>query len=475
MVFPGFVRRVLKLMPTILQAVALVVFLHIVGQGVLTRFGSAKYRFSKSYQSSPGFGSSKYQKVIKYIDNKIPRYSPRPGAKKSSTASTTSTTPTTPLPPPSLSVLEEEQRKRVAGLQATCDKYGLSERKDVKDSNSPEVQEMEQFMISQNLPSRPMWQNLICSKEHGLSFCPVFKSASTFILKKFLLISPGGKYNKETVKVLNGQANSIARKEFGYLSGWDQYPDFTLNGKTIIFVRHPFERILSAFRDKLEDPSLKGAKFNEYYYNKYGRRIVMHYRREKITGPTYKYPRFSEFIHYILDRDLRYDDEHWGPYYKECTPCHIKYNFIGHFETLYWDIHLLANKTNLTSQWDDQNDYFQSSTYKKISQEYFATIERDVIRRLYKRYKIDFEMFGYDAEEYIKMGKPGPEDLPDETVQENKNEEKNIDNEVVKPEDIQLNTVDKESEVENDLTKQNVGEVKEILSDEKLMTADEKI
>ena len=32
MVFPGFVRRVLKLMPTVLQAVALVVFLHIVGQ-----------------------------------------------------------------------------------------------------------------------------------------------------------------------------------------------------------------------------------------------------------------------------------------------------------------------------------------------------------------------------------------------------------------------------------------------------------
>ena len=32
MVFPGLVRRLLKLMPTILQAVALVVFLHIVGQ-----------------------------------------------------------------------------------------------------------------------------------------------------------------------------------------------------------------------------------------------------------------------------------------------------------------------------------------------------------------------------------------------------------------------------------------------------------
>lgn len=477
MVFPGFVRRVLKLMPTILQAVALVVCLHIVGQGVLTRFGSAKYRFSKTYQSS-GFGTNKYQKVIKYIDNKIPRYSPRPGAKKSSVASTTSTTPTTPRPPPSIAVLEKEQNRRLETLQSTCSKYGLGEGKDAKssvDQTNPEVKEMETFMRSQILPDRPMWQNLICSKEHNLSFCPVFKSASTFLLKKLLLLAPSGKYSKESVKQLDGQANTLARKEFGYLPGWDQYPDFTLKGKTIIFVRHPFERILSAFRDKLEDPSLKGAKFNEYYYNKYGRRIVMHYRKEKITGPTFKYPRFSEFLNYILDRDLRYDDEHWAPFYKECTPCHIKYNFIGHFETLYWDIHLLANKTNLISQWDDKNDYFQSSTYKKISQEYYSTIERDTIRKLYKRYKIDFEMFGFEAEEYIKMGKPGPDDVPEKTAEQNKKEENIEDTEVVKPEDIQLNIGEKDTDIENNLEKENVGEVKEILTDEKLMTAEENI
>ena len=30
------------------------------------------------------------------------------------------------------------------------------------------------------------------------------------------------------------------------------------------------------------------------------------------------------------------------------------------------------------------------------------------------RYKLDFELFGYNPDEYIKMGKPGPEDIVDD-------------------------------------------------------------
>jgi len=481
MVFPGVVRRAMKMMPTVIQALALVVFIHVIGQGVLTRFGGAKYRFSKSYQSSAG--ANKVQKVIKYIDNNVPRYSPRPGGKKASSLITKSTTSTTPRPPPSISVLEQEQAKRVETLRSTCRKYNLgTEIKNKMDVSlvDPEVKDMEAFILSQNLPNRPSWQQLICSKEHKLSFCPVYKSASTFILKKFLTIAPSGKYDKESVKHLENQANVLARKEFGYLENWEKYPEFTKNGQTIIFVRHPFERLLSAFRDKLEDPSVKGGRFNEYYYNKYGRRMVMYYRKEKITGPTYKYPRFSEFIDFIVDKDIRYADEHWAPFFKECTPCHIPYNFIGHFETLYWDVHLLANKTNLVDKWDDKNDYFQSSTYTDISKEYFATIERDTIRKLYKRYKIDFELFGYSPDEYIKMGKPGLNDVADEIENKKqeesnlKNEEKIEDDEIVNPEKINVNqNYEKENEINDDISENEIKEFKTILSDdEKLLTAE---
>ena len=84
-------------------------------------------------------------------------------------------------------------------------------------------------------------------------------------------------------------------------------------------------------------------------------------------------------------------------------------------------------------------------------------------------------MFGFEAEEYIKMGKPGPDDVPEKTAEQNKKEENIEDTEVVKPEDIQLNIGEKDTDIENNLEKENVGEVKEILTDEKLMTAEENI
>ena len=32
------------------------------------------------------------------------------------------------------------------------------------------------------------------------------------------------------------------------------------------------------------------------------------------------------------------------------------------------------------------------------------------------RYKLDFELFGYSPEDYIKMGKPGPEDIVEDSA-----------------------------------------------------------
>ena len=159
-----------------------------------------------------------------------------------------STTSTTPPPPPPLTELEEEQKRRMITLKETCSKYNIGEgRRELSNGEqvSVEAEEMTSWLQRQSVPKKPLWQNLICSKEHKVSICPVYKAASTFLLKKFLLIAPSRNYDKwvatlfnlyffvrrESVKHLEVQANVLARKEFGYLESWTKYPNFTTNGE----------------------------------------------------------------------------------------------------------------------------------------------------------------------------------------------------------------------------------------------------
>lgn len=87
-------------------------------------------------------------------------------------------------------------------------------------------------------------------------------------------------------------------------------------------------------------------------------------------------------------------------------------------------MHLLANLTNLTDRWDDPTDYFQSSTYRDVSKRYYGTVDRDQIRRLVDRYRLDFQLFGYSPDEYIEFGKPSLKDIEREEEERKKEEEK---------------------------------------------------
>jgi hypothetical protein len=57
--------------------------------------------------------------------------------------------------------------------------------------------------------------------------------------------------------------------------------DAATNATHFLIVRHPFYRLVSAYRDKLER-TLAGKPSNDYYYNLYGKRIVKKYRASAI-------------------------------------------------------------------------------------------------------------------------------------------------------------------------------------------------
>ena len=95
--------------------------------------------------------------------------------------------------------LEAEQRRRLISLRETCAKYSIGEGGHQVSNGEEiveEVEEMKSWLLRQSVPKKPLWQNLICSKEHKVSICPVYKAASTFLLKKFLLIAPSRSYDR---------------------------------------------------------------------------------------------------------------------------------------------------------------------------------------------------------------------------------------------------------------------------------------
>ncbi|KAJ8419091.1 hypothetical protein AAFF_G00005900 [Aldrovandia affinis] len=207
-------------------------------------------------------------------------------------------------------VVQKEQERRKSFLQNFCEKSNRN--------HSPMFDLME--MVSR----------IYVEESHKILYCEVPKA--------------GCSNWKRTLMVLNGLAPStdkISHDAVHYGKHLRKLDSFDVKGirerlsnfTKVIVVRDPMERLVSAFRDKFEQP-------NPYYHPVFGRAIIRKYRENATvealqsgSGVT-----FGEFVQYLLDVERPVGmDIHWESVNKLCFPCFITYNFIGKFETLEQD------------------------------------------------------------------------------------------------------------------------------------------
>ncbi|XP_010784174.1 carbohydrate sulfotransferase 12-like isoform X1 [Notothenia coriiceps] len=165
-----------------------------------------------------------------------------------------------------------------------------------------------------------------------------------------------------------------------------------------LFVRDPFVRLISAFRNKFGKP-------NEDFYKQFGSVMLRRYANLSGSLPETAAeafaagikPTFQQFITYLLDPETEREsifNEHWRQVYRLCHPCQVKYDFIGRLESLETDAEHLLKLLEV-----DHLLHFPSGARNRTAasweRDWFAQIPIAMRRELYKLYEPDFELFGY--------------------------------------------------------------------------------
>ena len=146
-----------------------------------------------------------------------------------------------------------------------------------------------------------------------------------------------------------------------------------------MFVREPFARLLSAFKNKVEWKSL------EHFKN-----LDPNILDEDI--PKNKFPLFVRFV-LSHNHSLITMNQHWRSYEQIC-PCEANYDFIGQFENLGHEAPHLLKAIGV----DDYVTFpeYHPSKSKPYLLEYYSKLTKEEIFKLGKFYEFDFKLFGYD-------------------------------------------------------------------------------
>ena len=161
-----------------------------------------------------------------------------------------------------------------------------------------------------------------------------------------------------------------------------------------MFVREPFESLLSAYKDKF----VFTRPVDRHLLEIYGRRIIRDFRPNATqqalqTGRDVTFP---EFIEYVLKKGVHEGlNWHWNTYEDQCRPCSVQYDFIGRFEYLPNNANFVLKKAgvyNLMIKFPSENN--RSRTREELLK-YYSQIPLEWIVQLRRVYHSNFEMFGY--------------------------------------------------------------------------------
>merc|ERR1719244_125196 len=305
-------------------------------------------------------------------------------------------------------VAEFNRRKKV--IKDTCEKYGAFTTREkllakLKLKPGPELsQGVETEDQLWSVLKKTSHHQFFVQKEHGLMWCKVPKAASTSWLHAFLTLAHVPEYE---IPEDNGMGlHAFLREKYPLLSK-NLNKQFMPVSLKFLVVRHPFERVISAYMDKMEDYARDLKYRGGYYYAMYGADIVAKYRQkyqEKFPkNPLFmrKEPSFVEFVEFLIE-----------------TPV-SKFDVIVKMETFDRDTNFILSQRNLDTVISLTKKHTSVSKKKKkkesdnLVKTLFSQLSKKMVQALYEKYRIDFQMFEYNVADYVVYATESEGLMPD--------------------------------------------------------------
>ncbi|KAL1005206.1 hypothetical protein UPYG_G00056010 [Umbra pygmaea] len=319
---------------------------------------------------------------------------------------------------------EERKEKKGVGEKTEVEWRRQEERKrrirDVCSANGT-LKFPGKFRKFDDIPNREL-DHLIVDDKHKVIYCYVPKVACTnwkrvmVVLSESLMAPDGRPYQSPQavpIELTHNMSLYLTFSKFWRRYGRLSHHQMKVKLQTytkFLFVRDPFVRLISAFRNKFLQP-------NENFYRLFGSIMLRRYgngdrkgngssRIPESAAEAFKegiHPSFSEFVQYLLDPETERTqpfNEHWRQVYRLCHPCQIHYDFIGTLENLEEDsdqlLRILGVEDEISFPTSNRN-----RTSASWEHDWFAEVPDELRSKLYSLYEADFEMFGYPKPESL--------------------------------------------------------------------------
>ena len=222
-------------------------------------------------------------------------------------------------------------------------------------------------------------------------YCPVEKAACSTWKTIFANISSGG-------KIIRGMSPAHLRSlhaAIGRRFGLEILPyNASLSSNTkLLVVRHPLDRLLSAYRDKMRggDITFRNGSF----------KVVQQFRTNISNNDPY--PTFREFVTMLFTNTAIARNPHWDKYFFKCDPCNIEYDYILKVETMEHDMKMFMSEVlpdslrfvsepKLNSFGPVSGTIGSPQNHLLKAYEVFSAEE---LQNIYSKYQYEHEFYGY--------------------------------------------------------------------------------